>query len=524
MKNIFRIILYLLLALLVLLNYFLLIPVGFYKSFIIYLGIIITIVSIIILSYTLKAKDGSTNKKIIKIPSVIVTLVVIIVAGGTIISSPIFNGKKYRDKLPETQIIDLEQELTPYDEKKTGILPEKEARKIMSTQLSQNGNIGSIVQIGDITKQKIGSELWFVAPLEYNGLFSWINNRDKGTGFIMVNASTKLCKVVDENIKIQPSGYFMDDLGRVLYKKDPSKIYGDFTLELDEELNPYFTATTYTNAVGLNGVKVTGIALVNAITKEINYYTVEETPEWVDRIQPLEYIEKAINYRGKYINGFSPFNDKDKYKSTNGIGIVYNNEKCYYYTGITSLGEDESSLGFYLIDSRTGQPYLYKKSGAIENVAVSTAENKVKNLGYVGTFPLLINIENNLTYFIPLLGSNDLTMSYAFVNVEDPSIVAAAPTINQAEDEYVKYIYNRNVLNNKGGDVLTKEGVINRINSYVQQGNSYYVFTLEGEEKTFVASIEIGTGVALLQKGDRISIEYIDSKGDIANIKKIETK
>ncbi len=522
MKKLWKSALFTVLIILLGLDYFLLIPIGFYKSFIIYIGVIFTVLTAIIMSYAIKIDDNKNIKKVIQIPIGIMVIILTLLVVGTIASAPIFNAKKYRDKLPTEQVIDLEKELNPYDEKKTGILPEKEARKIMGTQLSQNGNIGSIVDIGDSTKQQINDELWFVAPLEYKSFFSWINNKSKGTGFIMVNASTKECKVIDKNMKLQPNGYFGDDLARTLYFKDPTKIYGDFTLELDNELNPYFTATTYSNAVGLNGVKVTGIALVNPVTEEIAYYTTEEVPTWVDRIQPLEYVDDAINYKGKYINGFSLFNDKNKYKTTEGIGVVYNNGKCYYYTGITSLGKDESSLGFYLIDSRTGQPFLYKKSGAIEEVAVSTAENKVKNLGYVGTFPLLINIENNLTYFIPLMGSNDLTMSYAFVNVKDPSIVSAAPTITQAEEEYVKYLYNSNILNSEVGETLNKEGIISKISNYVQQGNSYYVFTLEGEGKMFLATIEIGPEIALLQKGDKISIEYIDTKGSMSNIKSLK--
>lgn len=522
MNKVFRGILIFLLIVLLALNYFLLIPLNFYMGAIIYFGMISIILAGIIGTFIKKGNAESNGVEVLIIPLKLVGVLITVVFIGVIMFSPIFNGEKYRDILPEPKTEDLEKELSPYDEKKTGIIPDNEAKKIMSTQLSQKGTIGSVAQIGDITKQQIKEELWYVAPLEYRSFFSWLNNKSKGTGFVMVNASTKECKVVEKNLKVQPNGYFSSDLERSLYFNNPTKLYGDFTFELDDEENPYYTATIYSTAVGFQGRKVTGVALVNSVTGEIKNYTIEDAPKWVDRIQPLDYVEESINLKGRYINGFSPFNDRDKYKTTNGLGVVYNDGKCYYYTGITSLGKDESSLGFYLVDSRTGESFLYKKSGAIEDVAISTAENKVRNLGYKGTFPLLVNIENNLTYFIPLLGSNDLTMSYAFVNVNDPSIVSAAQSVTQAKDEYVKYLYNKNAVSNETGKVLTKEGTIIRINSFVQQGSSFYIFTLAGEEKNFVVSVELAKDIALLRSGDKVKFEYIDTHTKEVNVNNVE--
>lgn len=513
--------LFLVLIFLGILEYFLLIPIGFYTSSIIYFGIATIIIVSIIKTYGKKISKGGA-KDFSALPILLSFALVVIILGGTLVFSPIFNGKKYRDILPQPKVTDLEKELKAYDEGKTGIIPQDEAEKIMSTQVSQKGNMGSIAQIGEATKQEIKDELWYVAPLEYKGFFSWLNNKSKGTGFIMVNANTKECKVIDKNLKIQPGSYFNLDLERALFLNAPTKKYGDYTFELDDDLNPYYTVTTYKAAVGFKGEKVSGLALVNAVTGEIKHYGVEDAPKWVDRIQPMDYVEKAINFKGKYINGFSPLNDNDKFKTTEGTGVVYNNGKCYYYTGITSLGKDESSLGFYLVDSRTGETFLYKKSGAIEEVAISTAENKVKNLGYKGSFPLLVSIENKLTYFIPLLGSNNLTMSYAFVNVNDLSIVAVAPTVDQAKDEYIKYLYNKNMVSSENGKTLTKEGIIARVNSFVQQGSSYYIFTIEGEDKNFIASIEVLRTIALLKNGDKVNVEYIDNGTNEVIVKNIK--
>ena len=48
----------------------------------------------------------------------------------------------------------------------------------------------------------------------------------------------------------------------------------------------------------------------------------------------------------------------------------------------------------------------------------------VQDLGYVSTFPLLLNISGEPTYFIPLKDNTNLVKSYAMVNVAQYQIVA----------------------------------------------------------------------------------------------------
>ena len=42
-------------------------------------------------------------------------------------------------------------------------------------------------------------------------------------------------------------------------------------------------------------------------------------------------------------------------------------ERAYWYTGITSAGGDESTIGFMLVDTRTKEAKLYKQPGSDRN-------------------------------------------------------------------------------------------------------------------------------------------------------------
>lgn len=54
------------------------------------------------------------------------------------------------------------------------------------------------------------------------------------------------------------------------------------------------------------------------------------------------------------------------------------------------------------MNQRTMETKYYEIEGAIEDSAMTSAEGKVQNLGYKATFPLLLNIDAEPTYFMAL--------------------------------------------------------------------------------------------------------------------------
>ena len=83
------------------------------------------------------------------------------------------------------------------------------------------------------------------------------------------------------------------------------------------------------------------------------------------------------------------------------------------------------------MNQRTMETKYYEIEGAIEDSAMTSAEGKVQNLGYKATFPLLLNIDAEPTYFMALKDASGLVKKYAMVNVHNYQIVAIVPSSSQ---------------------------------------------------------------------------------------------
>ena len=117
--------------------------------------------------------------------------------------------------------------------------------------------------------------------------------------------------------------------------------------------------------------------------RQVQYYSIDEVPDWVDRVQPEDFIVNQINNKGEYVHGIFNFSDKDKYRTSEGEAIIYNNGDCYLFTGLTSIGQDESAIGFMMVDMVTKEPILYQMNGATEKSAQQSAQGKVQYLSLI---------------------------------------------------------------------------------------------------------------------------------------------
>ena len=194
------------------------------------------------------------------------------------------------------------------------------------------------------------------------------------------------------------------------------------------------------------------------------------------------------------------------------MNLIFNNNECFYYTGITSVGSDESLVGFTLTNTRTGKTTMYKTSGATEDAAVKSAEGKVQQYGYKATFPYLINIQGEPTYFTTLKDSNGLVKQYAMIDVKNYNTVAVGDTLQGTLNKYLETLSNTNIsLDGSGSKDENIEGEVERIGLVVKDGTSIYDIKLEGiEDKIFSVSTETSREVAMTKVGDKVKINYIN--------------
>lgn len=454
-------------------------------------------------------------------------IVAIIYFIALIFSSPILNYKAHRNLIGEVKDIEFSNEIEHIDLKQLPIIDKDVAYKLADKKLGEIPSLGSQVTIGDLNLQSVNGQLYYVAPLEHTSFFKWLNNMDGTVGYIKVSATNEsdVQLVTDLNgkelrIKYLKSAYFLDDLDRAAYFRDMKAGHTDYTFELDDNGKPYWTITRYDNAVGIAEAKAIGTLVIDAESGESEIYDVENTPKWVDRIQPDRYIKGYIDKWGQLVHGVLNFSDKDKLKSTDGMNLIFNNDRTYYYTGITSVGNDEGLVGFTLTDTRTGETTLYKTAGATEIASMKSAEGKVQQFGYKATFPYLVNIQNEPTYFTTLKDSNGLVKQYAMVNVKNYNIVGVGDTLQATLNKYLEGLTNTNISLEGSSSEEVLEGVVERIGLVVKDGTSIYDIKLKESDKIFSVSTETTREVSLTLVGDKVRVKYIkvgDGKFVITN-------
>ncbi len=389
--------------------------------------------------------------------------------------------------------------------------------------------LGSQVELGEFYIQKVGNDLYWVAPLLHSGFFKWLNNSEGTPGYVMVSATNerdvKLVQNVggkDVKIKYQPAAFFQSDIKRHIYMNGYATVgLTDFTFEIDDAGNPFWVVTTFNKEIGFSGDDATGVIVVDVNTGAMQSYSIENTPLWVDRIQPINFVEKQLNDWGDYVHGYWNFSNSDKLQITEGLTLVYGkNNRSYWYTGLTSVGKDESAVGFVLVDTRTKETTFYKQSGATEFAAQSSAEGKVQEKGYHSSLPIPYNINGIPTYVMTLKDDGGLVKMFAMVAISDYTIVGAGNSMRETLTAF-KSAYNSSGSKMNATSVTDKKGlktVITRIQTDVKNGNSYYYFTLKNNPSIFVGSSQISSQLPISMVGDSVYVTFDIDKEEVVDV------
>ena len=272
-----------------------------------------------------------------------------------------------------------------------------------------------------------------------------------------------------------------------------------------------FRSPRLTKTIGLfGGTDVAGGVLVNAITGECQYY--EQVPDWVDNLYPADLIVQQYDYYGMYHNGFfnSLFGQKDVTITTDDYNYIAMGDDVWVYTGVTSTGGDQSNIGFILTNQRTKESHFYSCAGATEHSAMASAQGELQHLGYLATFPLLLNVGGQPTYFMAMKDAAQLVKKYAMVNVQQYQVVATGDTVAECEQNYLAMLSQNGIVDGSAGlsGTETVEGTIAEIRSAVLDGNSFYFIRLNGSELFYsISAIEEPLAV-ILNAGDRVAITF----------------
>jgi hypothetical protein len=530
-----KIIIILILFLFVFLLFYFGLPViqyGFTKLPILLLCLVVfTIIITVGLQVSQKTKQviiASKPNKIFIYLIIIIALYLIVIPLFTTL--PVFRSESYKNMIGKVSNGEtISNHIAPISIDRIRVVDEDLAYLLGEKILGSQPALGSQVELGDFTIQKVNNELYWVAPLLHSGFFKWKNNTEGTAGYVMVAATNErdvklVQQVGGKNIKIkfQPNAYFGSDLHRHVYFNGYATVgLEDFSFEVDDTGKPFWVITKYTKKVGFSGNDAIGVLIVDAQTGTIEEHTIADAPKWIDRIQPIGFIEDQLDDWGEYVNGYWNFSNADKLQITEGLTLVYGpNNRSYWYTGLTSVGKDESAVGFVLVDTRTKETTFYKQSGATEYAAQSSAQGKVQEKGYRASLPIPYNINNIPMYVMTLKDDGGLVKMYAMVAISDYTIVGVGNTMRETLTSF-KNAYNMagNKINpNSISNKKTIQSIVTRIQNDVKNGNSFYYFKVANYPNIFVGSSQISSQLPVTMAGDSITISFDVDQEEVVDV------
>ena len=487
-------------------------------------------------------------KKNTLIPGTIVCILVVFVVIGSLVSSVFFRAKDF-SQLITVEEANFTEEFKELDFKSVPMLDEDSAKNLGSKQLGELSEyVSQYVDAEDYTQINYKGKPVRVTTLKYANIIKWLTNTEQGIpAYMIVDMTTQKVDVVKlkdlgmENIRYSPAEHFGRLLLRHLRFQYPTYLFDTPTFEIDDNGRPYWVCPRMDFKIGLfGGEDITGVVLLDATTGESKYYDIEtaktdDNLQWIDRIYSSKLISQQYDYYGQYKNGFfnSVLGQKDVKITTQGSNYIALNDDVYMYTGVTSVTADDSIIGFILSNQRTKETKFFKQSGATEYAAQQSAEGKVQQYGYNATFPLLMNVGNEPTFFMALKDNDGYVKMYSLVNVEQSQKAVAAEKLGDCLQEYYNEMgiegdakaeldkqsivldgEDNNADDNKT-EVIVAEGTITDIRSAVLDGNTYYYIKLDKYDAYFSISAKKANIAVVLNKGDTVKLTVKTTEGAI---------
>lgn len=553
--------------------YYFMLPALNFKSldFYMYLAVVIIIyilMTVITTKAFAKPEYLAYVKKRSTIPAIIALVFAVILGIGYLTSCELFRAKDY------SEIIDVKTEQFGESEKSittitsledfanVPMIDENVSLNLANKKLGELSDWVSQFVIDEAYSTQINYEgnPYRIFPLKYGDVFKWIKNtRDGIPAYLKVNMYTQQAEavVLDKNITVSTSEYFNEKLSRVLRFNYPTYMFGTPSLEIDEDGHPWWVCERLDKTIGLiGGTDVIGVVLVDACDKNnIHYYDLEairtdETIQWIDQIYSADLLVKQYNYYGKYNKGFfnAYIGQGNVVSTTSGYSYIASGDDVWLYTGVTSVTADDSIVGFAIINQRTKEAVFQRIAGTTESGAQTSAQGIVSDKGWQATFPILLNIDGEATYFMALK-DNNVVKSYAMVSVERVQDAVrseddANPDLEACLKSYVNKVKSstKKTLNidynavlpdaltgtestegeNTGvSEIATVTGNITDIRTAVVNGNSIYYIALDGKPVYYSISASDDDSVVILNTGDTVTIKFKSADSNIITAKSI---
>ncbi len=481
---------------------------------------------------TSKVDPNRTKSKAFKIASYVPVAIVAVGIIGAVMSLSIFpgNAAKYANVL-QTEHANFAEDIQQVDYSEIPIIDRSSASLLGNRAMGNIPEYVSQFEIADTYSQiNYHGTPVRVSPLGYADLFKWLTNRTEGIpAYALVDMTTQDAQIVklgDRAIFYSQSEPLARNIDRYVQLKYPFYMFDEKAFEIDEDGQPWWICPVQTRTIGLfGGTTIDRVVMVNATTGECTDLAIDEVPEWVDRAYPAELLIEQYNWSGKYQDGWlnSWLGQKNVVQTTPGsdgnVGYNYiaKDDDVWVYTGVTSATADNSIVGFVLVNQRTAESHYYAVAGATEESAMQSAEGAVQNLRYEATFPILINVSEQPTYFMALKDNAGTVKKFAMVDIEHYQNVAVGDTVAETQKTYQAMLASSGAISSSAQSSATQQasGTIRSMAQAVIDSNSHFYVTLTDSKAIYDFALPAMLDIVGYKEGDTITFTYIP--GDSTN-------
>ena len=478
---------------------------------------------------TEKVDKNEGKAKTFKVLSAIPVVIALAGVLGGVASLSLFpgNAEKYATVL-ETTTEDFASDIPEVDYSQIPVIDRDSAVLLGDREMGSIPEYVSQFEISTIYSQINYKDAPVrVSPLVYADLFKWFTNRESGIpAYSLVNMTTQDAEIVrldDSPIYYSESEPLARNIDRYVQLKYPFYMFDQKSFEIDDEGHPWWICPVQTRTIGLfGGTDIERVVMVDATTGECQDLAIEEVPQWVDHAYPTDLLIEQYNWSGAYKDGWlnSWLGQRNVVQTTPGTdgmpgyNYIAKDDDVWVYTGVTSATADNSIVGFVLINQRTAESHFYSVSGATEASAMESAEGQVQNLRYQATFPLLINVGGQPTYFMALKDNAGLVKQFAMLDIQRYQNVAVGDTVAGCQEAYEALLATNGVqLQGSAADtvgVKTATGTIVRITDAVMDGNTHFYVQLDGSGEVYDFALPNMLDIVTYQVGDAITFTYVE--------------
>ncbi len=544
--------------------YYFMLPALNFKAIDLYIYIAIVLVAYIgIFGVVSKAyfrpeyMEYAKNK--VKIPIALILVLAVIIGVGYLTGATIFRAKDYAEII-DVKEGDFTEDIAEIDFSSVPRLDKDSSKMIATRALGELSDYVSQFTVNSYYSTQInyqGTPVR-VQSLDYGDVFKWLKNTKEGIpAYIIVDMTTQKAETVrlEEGMKYSPAEHFNEYLIRHVRFKYPSLILDEPSFEIDETGRPYWIVPVLDKTIGLfGGTDVIGAVIVDSITGDTTLvstsldgttnlptdkFVTDEEFQWLDQVYSATIVNEQYNYYGKYNNGFwnSIIGQENVKVTSSGYNYLALNDDVYMYTGVTSISSDQSIIGFVLINQRTKEASYYQVSGALENTAQTSAQGKVQQYGYSATFPILLNVSGEPTYFMALKDSSELVKMYAMVNVKQSTVVGVGSSLAECTESYAAELEKNGVsvdvdVDSMGEDVENEAptvetvdvtGTVEEIRSVITGGETYFYIKLVDNSAYYKVAVKDAERIVILNVGDTITfVVDKDATGEIVKVNNVK--